>query len=184
MELETARLRLRRWRPEDRPLLYAINAEPEVERFLTPLTREASDALLDRVEAHFARYGWGYWALVEKRSAALIGLCGIMHAGFDEFFTPAVEASWRLTTSAQGKGFAREAAERVFDHAVGPLGLDRLVAFTAAINAPSRGLMLRLGMTKLGDFDNPNVPPDHPLRLHMVYELRAENWRKSRQAGS
>ncbi len=54
MELETARLRLRRWRPEDRPLLYAINAEPEVDTGgLDGLAHRAFEAGL--VEQHRGR---------------------------------------------------------------------------------------------------------------------------------
>ncbi len=178
MELETPRLRLRYWRPQDRAPFHAINTEPAVERFLTPLTRDASDAMLDRIEAHLARHGWGYWALEERVSGALVGLCGMMHTNFDAFFTPAIEASWRLATTAQGKGLAREAASRVLDHAFKELGMDRVVAFTAAINEPSWRLMLRLGMEKLGDFDNANVPADHPLRAHVAYAVTAQQWRR------
>ena len=60
MDLESPRLRLRRWRPEDRPTFAAINAEPGVRRYLLPPTREGSDAMLDRIDAHFARHGWGF----------------------------------------------------------------------------------------------------------------------------
>jgi hypothetical protein len=28
-----------------------------------PYTREGSDAMLDRMDAHFVRHGWGFWAL-------------------------------------------------------------------------------------------------------------------------
>jgi RimJ/RimL family protein N-acetyltransferase len=60
MDLESPRLRLRRWRPDDRPTFAAINAEPGVQRYLLPFTREGSDAMLDRIDAHFARHGWGF----------------------------------------------------------------------------------------------------------------------------
>jgi RimJ/RimL family protein N-acetyltransferase len=62
MEIATSRLTLRRWRPEDRVPFAAINDEPAVRRFLLPLTRQASDAMLERLEAHFGQYGWGFWA--------------------------------------------------------------------------------------------------------------------------
>ena len=91
MKLSSQRLRLRQWRAEDRAPLAAINAEPEVQRYLAPITRAGSDAMLDRIEAHFAEHGWGYWALEERLSGALIGLCGMMHVPFEAFFTPAVE---------------------------------------------------------------------------------------------
>jgi RimJ/RimL family protein N-acetyltransferase len=150
-----------------------MNAEPAVRRYLTPLTREESDMMLERIEAHFARYGWGYWALEERNSGTLIGLCGLMYVSFEAFFTPTVEISWRLATKWQSKGLAREAAEAVLNFGFESLELDRIVAFTAAENAPSLALMERLGMRKIGEFNNPKLPEGHDLRRNLVYELRA-----------
>ena len=175
MELDSPRLRLRHWRLDDRAPFAAINHEPEVQRYLTPLTRAGSDAMLDRVEAHFARHGWGYWALEERASGALIGLCGLMHVTWEAFFAPAVEIGWRLSTPWQGKGLAREAAETVLRCAFEQLALDRVVSFTTPANTASWGLMERLGMARIGEFDHPSLPAVHPLRRHVVYELRAPN---------
>ncbi len=159
MELETPRLRLRPWRAEDRAPFAAINGEPSVLRFLLPVTREQSDAMLDRVDAHFAQHGWGFWAVEERASGTLIGMCGLYHIPWPAFFTPAVEIGWR-------------AAQASLDCAFGPLGLDRVVSFTVPANKPSWGLMERLGMRKIGEFDNPDVPPTHPFSHHVVYEIR------------
>ena len=53
--LTTERLVLRPWRASDRTPFAALNADPRVMRFLgPPLARAASDALADRIEAHFA----------------------------------------------------------------------------------------------------------------------------------
>jgi RimJ/RimL family protein N-acetyltransferase len=172
MELETSRLRLRRWRPEDRPAFYAINCEPAVNRYLTPLTREGSDARIDRAEAHFEAHGWGNWAVEEKAGGALIGLCGLMHVPFEAAFTPAVEAAWRFSTPWQGRGFAREAAEAVIACGFDRIGLDRIVAFTVPANTASWGLMIRLGMARTGAFDHPTLPDGHPLKPHLLYEIR------------
>lgn len=173
MEIESPRLRLRRWRAEDRAPFAAINAEPAVHRHLSPQTRQGSDAMLDRIDAHFARHGWGFWALEERRGDSLIGLCGLAQVGFDAFFTPAVEIGWRLSTPWHRKGLAREAAETVLEHAFGPLGLARVVSFTRPANTASWGLMERLGMHRLGEFDHPSLPQRHALCRHVVYEIMA-----------
>jgi RimJ/RimL family protein N-acetyltransferase len=175
LELETPRLRLRPWRAEDRAPFAAINGEPSVLRFLLPVTREQSDTMLDRIDAHFAQHGWGFWAMEERASGTLIGLCGLYHIPWPAFFTPAVEIGWRLSTPWQGKGLAREAAQASLDCAFGPLGLDRVVSFTVPANKPSWGLMERLGMRKIGEFDNPDVPAEHPFSRHVVYEIRPKN---------
>ena len=173
MELETSRLRLRRWHPEDWAFFAAMNAEPAVQRYLSPLSPAGLMALQDRIDAHFAQYGWGYWALEERDSRALIGLCGMMHVPFEAFFTPAVEISWRLSTRWQGKGLAREAAGAVVRFGFESIGLDRIVSFTVASNTASWRLMERLGMLKIGELENPALEEGHPLRRNVVYEILA-----------
>ena len=50
--IHTQRLLLRRWREQDRAAFAALNADPRVmEHFPALLTRQESDALLDRIEA-------------------------------------------------------------------------------------------------------------------------------------
>ena len=173
MELETPRLHLRRWRPEDRPPFAALNAEPAVTRYLAPLRPGGIDAMIDRFEAHFDEYGYGYWALEEKGTGALVGTCGLSHVTFDVPFAPAIEIGWRLSTAWQGRGLAREAAQAVLDAAFTRLGIDRVVSFTVSANRASWGLMERLGMKQIGTFDNPMLPEGHPLRAHVLYEITA-----------
>ncbi|PZP47983.1 MAG: GNAT family N-acetyltransferase [Azospirillum brasilense] len=178
MQLLTPRTRLRRWRAEDRPAFFALNAEPEVRRHLLPLTRPESDAMLDRIDQHFAEHGWGAWAVEERASGQLIGLCGLAHVRWEAPFTPAVEIAWRFTASRHGQGLAREAAERVLDAGFGPLGLERIVAFTVPANTASWGLMERLGMKRTGSFSHPRLEPGHPLHHHLLYEIRAGERRR------
>ena len=53
-ELDTERLRLRRWRESDREPFAALNADPVVmEHFPALSSRAESDAMVDRIEAHF-----------------------------------------------------------------------------------------------------------------------------------
>jgi len=63
INMETDRLLLRRWREADREPFARMNCDPAVmEYFAALMTREESDALLDRIEAHFAAHGFGVWA--------------------------------------------------------------------------------------------------------------------------
>jgi RimJ/RimL family protein N-acetyltransferase len=109
--------------------------------------------------------------LEERESGALIGLCGLAHIPWEAFFTPAVEIGWRLSTPWQGKGLAREAAETALKFAFDCLRLNRVVSFTVPANTASWGLMERLGVQKLGEFDHPSLPEGHSLRRHVVYEI-------------
>ncbi len=175
-QLETERLRLRRWRAGDRPPFAAMNADPEVmEHFPAPLTRGQSEGLVDSIESGFERHGFGLWALEIRRSGELIGFAGLAVPGFEAPFTPAVEVGWRLVRSAWGQGYATEAARAALGFGFDRVGLEEIVSFASAGNARSRAVMERIGMSHDpdDDFDHPRIEPGDPLRPHVLYRIRA-----------
>jgi ribosomal-protein-alanine N-acetyltransferase len=177
MLAEGARLRLRPWRDDDRAAFAALNADPLVMRhFPAPLARPESDAFLAALRAHQAAHGFCFWAVERRDSPGAIGLCGLMRVGFPAAFTPAVEIGWRIARAHWRQGLGLEAARLALAQGFGPLGLDRVVAFTVPANEPSWRLMARLGMRPAGSFAHPRLPPGHPLRRHLLYRLtRAEH---------
>ena len=63
-ELQTSRLRLRQWRPEDRKPFALMSADPKVmEHFAKALSEEESDTVIERIEAAFEERGFGFWAV-------------------------------------------------------------------------------------------------------------------------
>jgi ribosomal-protein-alanine N-acetyltransferase len=172
----TPRLLLRRWTPSDREPFARLNADPEVmEHFPGVLTREASDALIDRFESHFAQHGFGAWAIEVRGAAPFIGFVALLHVGFDAHFTPAVEVGWRLARSSWGNGYATEAAIEACRVAFDELKLPSIVSFTVPANLRSRAVMERIGMTHDHDgyFEHPKLAEGHPLRRHVLYRLSA-----------
>jgi ribosomal-protein-alanine N-acetyltransferase len=183
-ELETARLRLRRWREPDRKLFAALNADAVVmEHFPAPLSRVESDALVDRIEAGFDERGWGLWAAEVRDSGAFIGFVGLNRATFDAPFTPAVEVGWRLARQHWGDGYATEGASAALDFGFETLELEEIVSFTSHANTRSRRVMERLGMHRdpADDFDNPKVPEGSPIRPHVLYRHDRASWRRQAQ---
>jgi ribosomal-protein-alanine N-acetyltransferase len=85
-----------------------MNADPVVmEHFPAPLTRAESDAMIDRIEAHFDEHGFGLWALEVEETGEFIGFTGFSTPRFPAHFMPAVEIGWRLARSAWGRGYAK-----------------------------------------------------------------------------
>src|SRR5687767_1662055 len=110
--LTTARLRLRPWRESDLPALAAMNRDERVmEFFAKPLSREESDAMVERIRQHFDRHGFGFWAVEAVGVADLIGLTGLAVVDFSAPFTPCIEIGWRIALEHWGRGYATEAAE-------------------------------------------------------------------------
>jgi RimJ/RimL family protein N-acetyltransferase len=173
-EIRTGRLLLRGWRAEDRQPFAVLSADPEVMELVGgPLDRAASDALLDRIEEHFARHGFGLWAVEERESGGLAGFVGLSVPAFEAPFTPCVEVGWRLARSFWGRGYATEAARAALRFGFEELGLDEIVSFTVPHNHRSRRVMERLGMRRdpQGDFEHPRLPPGHSLRAHVLYRI-------------
>jgi RimJ/RimL family protein N-acetyltransferase len=171
-DILTSRLRLRRWRPEDRAPFAALNADPRVmEHFPKCLDRTESDAMVERIEAHFATHGFGPWAVEVKDGEPFIGFIGLAVPRFVAHFTPAVEIGWRLAFDAWGRGFATEGARPVLAFATDTLRLAEIVSYTAPANVRSIRVMERLGLQRdeRDDFDHPLVPEGHPLRRHVLY---------------
>lgn len=176
-DLRTPRLLLRRWRDTDRQPFARLNADPDVmAHFPGVLDRAESDALADRIEAHFAEHGFGVWALEVQGGEPFVGFVGLAHVRFDAHFTPCVEIAWRLARSSWGHGYATEAAREVRRVAFEVLQLPQIVSFTVPENRRSRAVMERLGMAHdpREDFDHPRLPVDHPLRRHVLYRLAAK----------
>jgi RimJ/RimL family protein N-acetyltransferase len=170
--LETPRLRLRRWRPEDREPFSALNANREVmEHFPAILPRGESDALIDRIEAHFDRHGFGFWAA--EHHGTFIGFIGLAVPRFQAAFTPCVEIGWRLARPWWGQGLATEGARAALQYGFGSLGLSEIVSFTVPANLRSRRVIEKLGMFYAQEFAHPGMPDGHLLQRHVLYRLRA-----------
>lgn len=175
MRLETARLVLRPWEDRDREPLAWIMGDPQVRRFYPRLlTPEETGAEIDAARIKAAAAGFHFQAAEAKADGALVGLLGLgiipddMRAAIPRH--PEVEIGWVLAERFWGQGLAPEGAAAWLDHAWA-LGLPEVVAFTAAINLPSRRVMEKLGMRRdpADDFDHPRIAADHPLRRHVVY---------------
>jgi len=95
--LETERLLLRDWQPSDDAPFAALNADPEVTRYLNgPMTRRESDELVARIRGHWQNHGFGLYAVEVKDSGAFAGFVGLAIPSFLPDVLPAVEVGWRL----------------------------------------------------------------------------------------
>ncbi|WHI51075.1 GNAT family N-acetyltransferase [Microbulbifer sp. MLAF003] len=176
----TERLQLRQWREEDKPVFAEMNADPSVmEFFPSLLTREESDAGVDRSSAHIEKYGWGFWALELRESGEFLGFVGIKNVTDNLPFAPAVEIGWRLARPFWGKGYASEAARASLHVAFNTLCLNEVVSFTPLQNIRSQKVMERLGMQRDSlVFEHPQVSRESPLLRHCLYRLSASDWKK------
>jgi RimJ/RimL family protein N-acetyltransferase len=148
----TERLQLRRFAPTDRADFAALNADPEVLRYVgdgRPMTRAASDALIDRIDAHWSDHGFGLWCAAPREAPdRCIGFVGLAVPSFLPSVLPAVEVGWRLARDSWGRGLATEAARATLAHAFGPLELRSVISIIDPDNARSIRVAEKLGMRR------------------------------------
>ncbi len=170
MKISTERLIMRDWRESDLAPWAAMNADPEVRRYLGPLlTFEQASAWVLDFQDHLDRYGFGFWALEVRGSGEFIGCTGLGTVDEEMPFT-GVELVWRLARPAWGHGYATEAALAAAEYGFDTMGLPEIVAVTMEKNLRSQAVMRRIGMTTdpAEDFDDLDVD-EGPLRRHVVY---------------
>ena len=176
----TRRLMLRQCRDEDRTPFALLNADPLVMEHLPALlTRDQSDALVDRWSERIKRDGYGLWAVEIRASNEFIGYVGLASPTWEAAFTPCTEIGWRLARSAWGYGYATEAANAALATAFGAIGLGDVVSFTTKSNLRSQHVMQRIGMTNnpSEDFDHPLVA-DGRLSRHVLYRISRADWER------
>jgi RimJ/RimL family protein N-acetyltransferase len=167
--LETARLRLRRWRGEDLDAYARICADAEVMRYLggTPYTRQQSAQQMRGFMDHWDEHGFGLWAVDLLEDDRFIGFIGLStHTWF-----PGIEVGWRLDRSSWGRGLATEGAAESLRFGFEELALDRIVSIHQPANAASRRVMEKNGLT----FDLETVLP-HSQVLVWVYAITRPQW--------
>jgi RimJ/RimL family protein N-acetyltransferase len=143
-ELETARLRVRRWRHDDLETLVAWNANPELMEHMGKLSfsREETEAAFERFQAHWATHGFGVWAAEDKETGELIGRVG---PSYHRSWPHDPEIGWLIDVPWQRKGLATEGGCACVEYAFGELGFDRVVSICTAENTASRRVMDKLG---------------------------------------
>lgn len=175
---ETARLILRDWRDDDWPVFWKVTNTPAVMRWLGGVVDEAGMAAARaRLESYRADYGHTFWVVERLADGALLGFCGLKRSNQPGGPQGMMEVGWRLREDAWGQGYAREAAAASLDLAFDRFGADEVIALTVEGNAPSWGLMRRLGMERRADLDFASADFDPGNPVVIAYSITLEKWR-------
>lgn len=155
-QLSTSRLTLVPFRDEHAEGLNAINADPEVMRYLSgrPETLDETRAVIERVKRRWIEFGYAWWSVIETGSGQIVGAGCVQHLRRDASPNPdpacPLEIGWRLRRDVWGRGFATEAAQAMAGFAFDTLRADELYAVCDPDNVASAAVMKRLGMQDCG----------------------------------
>jgi RimJ/RimL family protein N-acetyltransferase len=179
IHLETERLILRRLTAADVENLVALDNDPAVMRFInggkaTP-RHVIETQWLPPVLAEYDRGdGYGVWAAIERSTRAFIGWFALRA---DEGDLDKVELGYRLRQAAWGKGYATEGSQALVDKGFAKLGAQRIFATTMTVNAASRRVMEKVGLTYVRTFhDSWPEPIEGTEEGDVEYALTRAAW--------
>lgn len=146
--LESDRLFLRWFIPEDFELSRHLDIDPEVKKYIGPTLGE--DEILVRFNKALiygkAKLGLGKWMAVEKETGDAIGWFVLNFA--DK--TASVEIGYRLKESSWGKGYATEMSRVLLHHAYETCHLDKVIGLTHQDNIASQQVLRKIGLQYIG----------------------------------
>ncbi|MCT9081481.1 GNAT family N-acetyltransferase [Streptomyces fulvoviolaceus] len=152
--LETGRLVLRAFTEAESDVehVYALDNDPEVMRYLnggrpTPLEAIRTRTLPAFLHDYPGLGTRGFWAAEEKTNGTFLGWFELRP--LDEHSAAVVELGYRLNKAAWGKGYATEGSRALIDKAFTDLGVEHITANTMTVNAGSRRVMEKAGLTYL-----------------------------------
>ncbi|MBV9148388.1 MAG: GNAT family N-acetyltransferase [Candidatus Eremiobacteraeota bacterium] len=148
MELFTKRLRLRKLRVEDAPLLVSLYGDPEVQKTLPqpePVTVERERAIIERqLNGPWTKEGSGMFAVFEEDGGDFVGCCG--HLFWDIDGVHETEVAYAIMPQHWRKGYATEAALALKEDAFKRLGVKRVISLVMPGNVGSEKVAQNNGM--------------------------------------
>jgi RimJ/RimL family protein N-acetyltransferase len=149
--LETTRLLLREFTPEDADALALVLSDPETMRYYpAPYDRAGVEGWIERNRQRYREDGVGLWAMELKTAEdsevhETVGDCGIIVQQVDG--ERLYEIGYHLRRDFWGRGLATEASVACRDWAFPLLKTERLISLIRPENLASRRVAERAGMT-------------------------------------
>lgn len=152
--LETPRMYFRPFTEADAPLLFELDGDPEVMRFIskgkpTPLEK-IQNVIIPKFLNYYRRLPpQGFWAAHLRDDGDFIGW---FHLRPSTLPTPEMELGYRLMQRAWGRGLATEGSRVLVEKAFREWGYEKICAHTMADNLASRRVMEKAGLKFECDF--------------------------------
>ncbi|MDP0561148.1 MAG: GNAT family N-acetyltransferase [Candidatus Endonucleobacter sp. (ex Gigantidas childressi)] len=133
---------IRTWQESDFPNYASLIGEnsDDLSRFSASSPNCRAETELWRYQLEQDRLGWSRWAIICKKSNALIGYCGFSPYHDD------VEISWRFAQDWRSSRLAIDAIKAVAQVGFQKLSFNKVIAFARADNSFSIEIMEKVGM--------------------------------------
>ena len=172
--LESERLRLRRFTPDDVELFARLNANPHVMRYAGGVKTRAQseESFRTRVLAYYDEFpGLGIWATMTRNGGECIGvhLLNNIQGETD------IQVGYLLFPEHWRRGYATEMCLTVLRYGYAERRLPRICAITDLANVESQRVLLKAGLIRNGErsFPHPAYAEAGPLAW---FERERESW--------
>ena len=159
--IETERLRLRPYRPDDVEDLAAMFADPvHMEWYPSAFTREQSQAWVDKQFQRYEDDGFGLFVAELLPDGGFAGTLGPTVQQVEG--EPRVEIGWHIRPALKGRGLAVEGGDASRSWVFANLDVDHVISLIRPENTPSCRVAEKLGMTIERETEHAGLP-------HLVY---------------
>lgn len=143
-KIETERLLLRMYEPDELEEVYRLMTDADVRRFLPEreIAKEEVLASLPRRLQRWREQGFAQLGVFEKDTGKLTGYCGLQY--LDD--TPEVEIYYGFFKPFWGRGCATEAARALLRFGFEEAKLEKIVGATHPENFASQNVLKRIGL--------------------------------------
>jgi [ribosomal protein S5]-alanine N-acetyltransferase len=143
--LETERLLLREFIPEDVAALSLVISDPNTMRYYpAALDRAGVAEWIARNRRRYSEAGHGLWAMILKDGGEVIGDSGLTRQTVDG--VEEIELGYHVRRDLWGQGLAPEGARACRDYGFNRLGAERIISLVRIGNLPSRRVAEKVGM--------------------------------------
>ncbi|CAN5229926.1 GNAT family N-acetyltransferase [soil metagenome] len=175
--LETERLILRRFTLEDTEAMIVLNGDPRVMRYLgTPVTPERMrEEIMPRLLGEYDRFeGLGSFAAIHRDSGEFLAWTMLRPAPERERL---LEVGYRIAPAFWRQGYATEIAGALVEAAFRDHDAVAVIGLTMAVNAGSRRVLEKAGLTYSHTFHPEWLEPlEGSDEGEVEYALTREDW--------
>ncbi|MBR5125045.1 MAG: GNAT family N-acetyltransferase [Clostridia bacterium] len=169
MILETERLLLSEYTPEDFNDLYALLSDPvTMKHYPKPYDEKGTKRWLEWSFNNYKTYGFGLWAIRLKETGAFIGDCGITMQPIDGESLP--EIGYHIYKDYWRQGYGKEAACAVRDWFFTHTDFPSVYSYMTCENVASYSTAASVGMKRVKRYT------DTDGEELFVYTMTREEW--------
>ncbi|MCR9288520.1 MAG: GNAT family N-acetyltransferase [Bacteroidetes bacterium] len=173
VHLETPRLFLHNFLPEDAQGIFALDTDPKVMKYLGGVKMTQffkAEKTIEYIQKQYKEHGIGRLAIIEKSTDKFVGWSGLkLEKGNLNGQMQSYDLGYRLLQQFLGKGYATESATASLKYGFEDLNLTEIIGIADINNKASNQILQKIGMTQYKELEFYN-------RLHSIYKIEKQNW--------